>query len=132
VATKQEQVVGVKQSTVHKLQSDLLLCTEELKIKDKEYENLRKDFESLRNKCDESQVQLNTNQNVIAFLNKQISELQLKHGIKSSAQTTQSSHSTLPEVNLVEKQTSKTDPKIIAQRNALFSATNTKNSLFKR
>ncbi len=132
MATKQEQVVGVKQSTVNKLQSDLLQCTEELKIKDKQYQNLRKDFQSLRNKCDESEVQLNTNQNVITFLNKQISELQLKHGIKSSAQTTQSSHSTLPEVNLFEKQTSKTDPKIIAQRNALFCGTNSKNAIFKR
>jgi len=112
-------VVGVKQTTVQKLQSDLRLCSEQLKIKDKEHQNLRKDFESLRNKCDESEAQLKTNQNVITFLNKQISELQLKHGIKSN---TESSQSVLPKVNLIEKKTPKTDPKIIAQRNALFKS----------
>lgn len=115
-------------------------CAEQLQLKDKEYQDLRQDFQLLRIKCNESEQQLNTNQNVIALLNKQINELQLKHGIKSNQTThtsTQSStqpiQSTLPKVNLIEKQKSKSDHKIIAQRNALFvSQTARAENLFKR
>lgn len=122
MASKQDEVVGVKESRVKKLESELHHCADQLKAKEKEFQNLRKELSSLRTKLDESQVQAKTNENVISYLNKQVSELQVRHGIKTGGgdTKTQTKSCTTAKNNLLDKQKSKTDPKIIAQRNALF------------
>ena len=130
VTTRQEEAVDHHQTVVEKLESDLHQCSQKLKSKDKEHQTLRKDFEALKKKCIETESQLNANQNIITYLNQQIAELQAKHGIKNVGLGPK----------MVERQqkqsvitNTKTDPKRIAQRNALFPSTNPKtDNLFKR
>lgn len=177
VTNKQEEIVDAKEERVKRLESDLIKYSEQVKVKDKEYGALRKELEALKMKFEESQSKVRTNENVIAYLNKQLSDLQTKHGIKpmiqagdcnqkfwpidanrvlgptdarivstvktvpsvtqivpSSTQTfpvNQQTKTTLPKVNLVNKKDPfKTDPKLIAQRNSLFTGGNHKISLF--
>ncbi|CAG2101141.1 unnamed protein product [Medioppia subpectinata] len=123
VTSKQEETVDLHHNAVQKLDSDLRHCSQQLKARDKEYQTLRKDFDALKGKCSETEAQLTANQNIISYLNQQLSELQAKHGIKSidvSKIATQSSHKS-------------THPKVIAQRNAVFVNKSTKNdNLFRR
>ncbi|CAG2116686.1 unnamed protein product [Medioppia subpectinata] len=123
VTSKQEETVDLHHNAVQKLDSDLRHCSQQLKARDKEYQTLRKDFDALKGKCSETEAQLTANQNIISYLNQQLSELQAKHGIKSidvSKIATQSSQKS-------------THPKVIAQRNAVFVNKSTKNdNLFRR
>ncbi|XP_054155534.1 spindle assembly abnormal protein 6 homolog [Oppia nitens] len=111
VTSKQEEVVDHHQTAVQKIESELKQCSQQLKIKDKEHQTLRKDFEALKSKCIETENQLNANENIVTYLNKQLSELQSKHGIKT--------------IDLAKG--NQTNPKIIAQRNTIFSSKTSKS-----
>ena len=131
MTSKQEETVDQHQSAVQKLESDFRLCSQQLKTRDKEYQTLRKDFEALKKKCAETESQLDANQNIITYLNKQISELHAKHGIKTI--TTGAFKGDKVIQKLSERPSVRTDAKVIAQRNTLFSANSAKiEQLFKR
>lgn len=87
VANRQNEVVGSKECRVKRLESDLKLCLEKIKKKDSEQEKLINEVESLRSKYEESMNQIKTNENVITWLNKQLSDLQVQ-GVKASKEIT--------------------------------------------
>lgn len=104
-----------KEDRVKRLESELKVYSEKVKVKDKQYQEMKRELDSLKTKFDESRQQAKTNEEVITWLNKQLSSLQSKHG---GAKTVPG---LLPEVNLTRPQQRKrTDPKELIQRNKLF------------
>lgn len=77
VAHRQEEMAGVKESTVERLANDLKLCLQQLKSKDRDIERMRSEVKSLQAKCSESEVQLTAHQQVIASLNQELDSARL-------------------------------------------------------
>jgi chromosome segregation ATPase len=148
VTTKQDEVVTKKDDRLQQLEKDLKVCLDRMKKKESEHENLRSQLASLKNKFDESQQLIKTNEKVITWLNKQLAVRQadpssptlLQHntnnkqtaGEASGPQAGRSKNSGpsfpgLPQVNLVDKQTTSRrnsdQQQHVYQRNPLFERT---------
>ncbi|XP_053213098.1 spindle assembly abnormal protein 6 homolog [Panonychus citri] len=78
VATKQDEVVETKDLKIKRLEGDLKLCLEKLKKRENEIDTCKEENKVLRSRWESSRDQIKTNENVITWLNKQLTELRLK------------------------------------------------------
>ncbi|XP_064625249.1 spindle assembly abnormal protein 6 homolog [Lineus longissimus] len=79
ITTEQEKLLGEKEQELEKLRQDYRLSHDTLRVKEDENSKLSESLESTMRKLEESKQLLKTNENVINWLNKQITENQLSH-----------------------------------------------------
>lgn len=85
VTNKQDEVVNKKENHVKQLESDLKLCLERMKKKERNQEQLKQQLVALREKFEDSKKLISANEKVISWLNKQLASLQVKDGEPTAA-----------------------------------------------
>ncbi|CAH1775917.1 unnamed protein product [Owenia fusiformis] len=79
VTTEQENILGEKSKEIDNLKKDLETTQRNLKQKEEETTKLNESLENTMKKLEESKQLLKTNENVINWLNKQVTEQQMSH-----------------------------------------------------
>ncbi|KAH7645985.1 hypothetical protein HUG17_1523 [Dermatophagoides farinae] len=78
VTDKQEEIVGIKESTVERLSLDLKLCLQQLKSKEKEIDRLKSDYERQKCHCSQLELQLASSKKIISNMHKELDRLKLE------------------------------------------------------
>lgn len=89
VTQKQEEIVGIKESTVERLSMDLKLCLQQLKNKEKDIERLNLEQSRQKSYCSQLELQLSTSKKIIANMNKKLDQLKLPNQISMNDYFTQ-------------------------------------------
>ncbi|XP_066298251.1 spindle assembly abnormal protein 6 homolog [Branchiostoma lanceolatum] len=104
VTTKQEKVLTEKERDLERASQELKTAREHLKQKEEENRKLNETLESTMEKLEESKQLLKTNENVIQWLNKQVTESQLqaqnRHGTFEMPSAISSANSFKPPMGL--------------------------------
>ncbi|NXK36556.1 SAS6 protein, partial [Piprites chloris] len=87
VTIQQEKLLGEKEERLQKEQRELQEMGQSLRMKEQEVCKLQEQLESTIQKLEESKQLLKTNENVISWLNRQLSEVQMAKRLDTSAST---------------------------------------------
>ncbi|NWU86209.1 SAS6 protein, partial [Onychorhynchus coronatus] len=87
VTIQQEKLLGEKEERLQKEQRELQEMGQSLRMKEQEVCKLQEQLESTIQKLEESKQLLKTNENVISWLNRQLSEVQMARRLDTSAST---------------------------------------------
>ncbi|NWQ68928.1 SAS6 protein, partial [Neopipo cinnamomea] len=87
VTIQQEKLLGEKEERLQKEQRELQEMGQSLRMKEQEVCKLQEQLESTIQKLEESKQLLKTNENVISWLNRQLSEVQMAKRLDASAST---------------------------------------------
>ncbi|NXF71864.1 SAS6 protein, partial [Sclerurus mexicanus] len=87
VTIQQEKLLGEKEERLQKEQRELQEMGQSLRMKEQEVCKLQEQLENTMQKLEESKQLLKTNENVISWLNRQLSEVQMAKRLDTSAST---------------------------------------------